>query len=160
MDIKKDLLKAMEWLSDERTREIDVDETVEKMTELMDSIKNDEKIDPQNYLLCFEKRAREANVSFDGLTKQQQLQIAEKIEPSGIIYDACMSNAAYKVFIFAEAGYDNVEQIVEGFRGCDLSSIYKMVRTYHGQYKPFTFKLEAIKDRVLNAEQASQPGRN
>ena len=155
MESNEDLLKAQAWLNDEQSRQIDLEESIRKIVEISDAIKNDKRIDPTDTTFIFEQRAKDSGVSFNGLTKSQQLQIIDKLEHFGPAYDAFISNASFHIFTLAQAGYNDVEHITKGFSGDVLKSLYLYVSHYNRHNTEFNKKLEEIKNRVLISEQES-----
>ena len=148
----KDLLRANTWLSGKTFVKYDVNGAAKALREISDSV-YDVRKDDRNISRDYEDQAEAIGLSFDNMTKDQQLAIIRAAGRKGPCYDAFISNAAYQIYTLAKSGSADAEKIAEGFEGCDLERISRFLIVFGDkETEGFNQQFVAIKDRIIESE--------
>ena len=153
-------LRANTWLSGKTYVQYDVEGAAGALRTLSASVNNPNR-DDRDVVSDYEKRAEAMGLSFDNMTKDQQLAIINAAGREGPVYDAFISNAAYQVFTLAKTENPDIEQITDGFTGRDLTRISPFIRVFgNSETQGFSEQFDKIKDDVVAREAAQVVGQD
>lgn len=157
-EIDKNLSRANNWLSGKTFVQYDVNGAARALRDLSDTFKDDQR-DDRDIIRDYESQAEAMGLSFNSMTKDQQLAIINATGREGFCYNSFISNSSFQVLTLAMAGSEDVETIADGFTGKDLTKIATFVRVFgNDQTEEFCGRLNEIKDRVIQSEQAQETG--
>ena len=160
MEISEEKLsRANDWLKGNASAQYDINGAAQSLRELSDSFKDDTRAS-RDIVRAFENKAEAMGLSFEDMTKDQQLAVINAAGREGPCYNAFISNSSYQVLTLARAGED-AEAVADGFSGQDLTRISNFVRVFgSSETEEFSDKLGEIRDRVLAEEKAQDAVEN
>ena len=157
-EFDKNLNRANNWLNGKTFVQYDINGAAQALRDLSDTFKDDQR-DDRDIIRDYENQAEAMGLSFGNMTKDQQLAIINATGREGFCYNSFISNSSHQVLTLARAGSEDVETIADGFTGKDLTKIATFVRVFgDDRTEDFYGKLNEIKDRVIQSEQAQENG--